>query len=45
MNSQSAIPSSLPYLSEAFLAQLQISTADIVKEVERQIIGQRRGHV
>src|SRR5690242_3539775 len=45
MSGQGPIPSSLPYLSEAFLARLQISTADIVKEVERQIIGQRRGQV
>jgi len=36
---------SLPYFSGTLLAQLQISTADLVSEVERQITGQRRGEV
>src|SRR5262245_54282207 len=36
---------SLPYLSEAFLRQLPISTSDMVSEIERQIAGQRRGEV
>jgi ornithine cyclodeaminase/alanine dehydrogenase-like protein (mu-crystallin family) len=39
------ITGSLPYLSEAFLTQLRISTTDMVSEIERQIIGQRRGEV
>jgi len=45
MSSQDLRVGSLPYLSEAFLAQLHISPAELVKEVERQIIGQRRGEV
>jgi ornithine cyclodeaminase/alanine dehydrogenase-like protein (mu-crystallin family) len=45
MSSQYPNTGSLPYLSEAFLTQLQISTADMVSEVERQITGQRRGEV
>lgn len=36
---------SLPYLSEAFLRQLPISTSDLVSEIERQIAGQRRKEV
>jgi ornithine cyclodeaminase/alanine dehydrogenase-like protein (mu-crystallin family) len=36
---------SLPYLSEAFLRELSISTSDIVSEIERQIAAQRRGEV
>src|SRR5579872_3114583 len=36
---------SLPYLSEAFLRQLPISTSDIVSDIERQIAAQRRGEV
>ena len=36
---------SLPYLSEAFLRQLPIATSDMVSEIERQIVGQRRGEV
>src|SRR6476620_7283464 len=35
----------LPYLSEAFLDHLKISSLDLVSEIERQIIGQRRGEV
>ena len=35
----------LPYLSEAFLRQLPISTLDIISEIERQIAAQRRGEV
>jgi ornithine cyclodeaminase/alanine dehydrogenase-like protein (mu-crystallin family) len=35
----------LPYLSSAVLDRLVISTADIVGEIERQIMGQRRGEV
>jgi len=34
---------SLPYLSEAFLRQLPISTSHIVSEIERQIAAQRCG--
>ncbi|RUW77776.1 MULTISPECIES: ornithine cyclodeaminase family protein [unclassified Mesorhizobium] len=36
---------SLPYLSAEFLDSLAISTSDVVDEIERQIIGQRRGEV
>ncbi|WP_192253649.1 ornithine cyclodeaminase family protein [Mesorhizobium silamurunense] len=36
---------SLPYLSAEFLDSLTISTSDVVDEIERQIIGQRRGEV
>src|ERR1044072_5937819 len=35
----------LPYLSEAILDHLKISPLDLVSEIERQIIGQRRGEV
>ncbi|RWM37793.1 ornithine cyclodeaminase family protein [Mesorhizobium sp.] len=35
----------LPYLSAEFLDGLVISTSDVVDEIERQIIGQRRGEV
>jgi ornithine cyclodeaminase/alanine dehydrogenase-like protein (mu-crystallin family) len=35
----------LPYLSSAFLDNLTISTSDVIGEIERQIIGQRRGEV
>ncbi|MBZ9799350.1 ornithine cyclodeaminase family protein [Mesorhizobium sp. ES1-4] len=35
----------LPYLSSAYLDRLSISTADMVDEIERQIVGQRRGEV
>jgi len=45
MNAQSIAADKLPYLSEAFLDQLSISTRDMVAEIERQIIGQRRGEV
>ncbi|TGP51765.1 ornithine cyclodeaminase family protein [bacterium M00.F.Ca.ET.230.01.1.1] len=36
---------SLPYLSGEFLDSLTISTPDMVDEIERQIVGQRRGEV
>lgn len=36
---------SLPYLSAEVLDSLRISTSDVVDEIERQIIGQRRGEV
>ncbi len=36
---------SLPYLSAAVLDGLNISTRDIVEEIERQIAGQRKGEV
>jgi ornithine cyclodeaminase/alanine dehydrogenase-like protein (mu-crystallin family) len=45
MSSQFPIPDSLPDLSEKFLTQLQIRTADVIGEVERLIIGQKRGEV
>ena len=35
----------LPYLSAEFLDGLAISTSDVIDEIERQIIGQRRGEV
>src|ERR1044072_9070376 len=35
----------LPYLSEAILDHLKISSLDVVSVIERQIIGQRRGEV
>jgi ornithine cyclodeaminase/alanine dehydrogenase-like protein (mu-crystallin family) len=35
----------LPYLTEASLNRLSISTSDMVSEIERQIAGQRRGEV
>src|SRR5689334_2907771 len=35
----------LPYLTEASLGRLSISTSDMVNEIERQIAGQRRGEV
>jgi ornithine cyclodeaminase/alanine dehydrogenase-like protein (mu-crystallin family) len=34
-----------PYLSASVLDRLAISTADVIGEIERQIIGQRRGEV
>jgi ornithine cyclodeaminase/alanine dehydrogenase len=42
-NIQSA--DTLPYLTEALLSQLSISTTDMVSEIERLITGQRRGEV
>src|SRR5262245_6810836 len=45
MSGQYSSPDTLPYLTEAFLSQLSISTSDMVGEIERQIIGQRRGEV
>ncbi|RWB18983.1 MAG: ornithine cyclodeaminase family protein [Mesorhizobium sp.] len=36
---------SLPYLSGEFLDSLTISASDVVDEIERQIVGQRRGEV
>ena len=42
---QSPIAETLPYLSAAVLDRLAISTPDVVDEIERQIIGQRRGEV
>jgi ornithine cyclodeaminase/alanine dehydrogenase-like protein (mu-crystallin family) len=45
MSSQTPVIGSLPYLPRAYLEQLQISTTDIVAEVEHQIKGQRSGQV
>jgi ornithine cyclodeaminase/alanine dehydrogenase-like protein (mu-crystallin family) len=45
MNDRFLPADKLPYLSEAFLDRLTISTPEIVDEIERQIIGQRRGEV
>ena len=45
MNAHSAAADKLPYLSEGFLDHLSISTPDMVAEIERQIVGQRRGEV
>lgn len=45
MNIQNSEPGSLPYLTEALLDRLAISTLEMVSEIERQIAGQRRGTV
>lgn len=45
MNDQYPSSGTLPYLTEAFLSQLSISTSDVVGEIERHITGQRRGEV
>lgn len=45
MNNEGSKPDSLPYLTEALLDRLSISTSDMVSEIERQITGQRRGDV
>ena len=45
MNTRSATAETLPYLSSAVLDRLAISTPDMVAEIERQIVGQRRGEV
>ena len=45
MNNQSPTAEMLPYLSAAVLDRLAISTPDVVDEIERQIVGQRRGEV
>jgi ornithine cyclodeaminase/alanine dehydrogenase-like protein (mu-crystallin family) len=45
MNIQLPSADKLPYLSEAFLNRLAISTLDVIGEIERQIVGQRRGEV
>lgn len=45
MNDQPLAAETLPYLSSALLDRLSISTLDMVDEIERQIVGQRRGEV
>jgi ornithine cyclodeaminase/alanine dehydrogenase-like protein (mu-crystallin family) len=45
MNTHFPTADRLPYLSSSFLDQLTISTFDVIREIERQIIGQRRGEV
>jgi ornithine cyclodeaminase/alanine dehydrogenase-like protein (mu-crystallin family) len=45
MSGQYSSTDTLPYLTEALLSQLSISTSDMVSEIERQITGQRRGEV
>ena len=45
MKSQFPSAETLPYLSEVFLDRLAISTLDVVDEIERQIVAQRRGEV
>jgi len=45
MKTQSPAAETLPYLSSAVLDRLAISTPEIVDEIERQIVGQRRGEV
>jgi ornithine cyclodeaminase/alanine dehydrogenase-like protein (mu-crystallin family) len=45
MDTQFPSADSLPYLSSAFLDHLKISTLDVIGEIERQILGQRRGDV
>ena len=38
-------PTSLPYLAQAHLEQLSITTAEVVDSIEQLILGQRRGTV
>lgn len=45
MDIQSRTADKLPYLSSAFLDTLTISTAEVVGEIERHIVGQRQGKV
>ncbi len=45
MTNETSAGETLPYLSSASLDRLAISTRDIVDEIERQIVGQRRGEV
>ena len=45
MTDQIPTVETLPYLSSAVLERLKISTRDIVDEIERQIVGQRKGEV
>jgi ornithine cyclodeaminase/alanine dehydrogenase-like protein (mu-crystallin family) len=45
MSDQPATPTSLPYLSQALLERLSITTGEIVDSIEQLIIGQRRGLV
>lgn len=45
MSGQHSSTDTLPYLTEALLGRLSISTSEIVGEIERQITGQRRGEV
>jgi ornithine cyclodeaminase/alanine dehydrogenase len=45
MDSRPGTADRLPYLSPAFLDTLMISTAEVVGEIERQIVGQRQGTV
>ncbi|TPM12327.1 ornithine cyclodeaminase family protein, partial [Mesorhizobium sp. B2-3-5] len=45
MNTQAIEADTLPYLSSAYLDRLAISTSEMVDEIERQIVGQRRGEV
>lgn len=45
MNNRPLAAETLPYLSSALLDRLSISTAEMVDEIERQIVGQRRGEV
>jgi ornithine cyclodeaminase/alanine dehydrogenase len=45
MTSQPATLASLPYLSQAYLEQLSITTEEIVDSIERLILAQRQGRV
>jgi ornithine cyclodeaminase/alanine dehydrogenase len=45
MTSQPATLASLPYLSQAFLEQLSITTEEIIDSIEHLILAQRRGQV
>ncbi|TPK59701.1 ornithine cyclodeaminase family protein [Mesorhizobium sp. B2-4-15] len=45
MNTQAIEAETLPYLSSAYLDSLEIPTSEMVDEIERQIVGQRRGEV
>jgi ornithine cyclodeaminase/alanine dehydrogenase-like protein (mu-crystallin family) len=45
MDIPALVADKLPYLSGAFLDHLKISSLELVSEIERQIIGERRGEV
>ena len=45
MTTETPTAATLPYLSSAVLDHCKISTRDIVDEIERQIVGQRKGEV
>jgi ornithine cyclodeaminase/alanine dehydrogenase-like protein (mu-crystallin family) len=45
MTDQPAAPASLPYLTQALLERLSITTGEVVDSIERLILAQRRGEV